>query len=273
MDYEDQIKEVVNNLEQSKEYVAINRKLDVCLITIQNIGILRIYKKKKGSSIDYSQIPDHFKERIMDAVEPLKTEKILGIDESGKGDYFGPLVVAGAYVIEPTKIRALGVMDSKRLTDEKILKLSEKIKKYCLINIVRIGPQRYNEMYEKINNLNRLLAWGHATAIENILKRESPDYIISDKFADEKVLISELGDLGKKAKLIQKTKAESNIAVAAASIVARAEFVLALQKLSFKFGMELPLGAGPEVRIAKEQFIRNNGLEKLGHVAKLHFNI
>ena len=119
--------------------------------------------------------------------------------------------------------------------------------------------------------LAKLLAWGHATAIENILKQREVDYVISDKFADEKVLEAELGDLGKKVKLKQRVRAESNTSVAAASIIARAEFVQGLQRLSFKYGMELPLGAGDQVIKAGKEFIKKFDRKELAKVSKIHF--
>ena len=207
----------------------------------------------------------------MDIVEPVKDEAILGIDEAGKGDFFGPLVIAGVLVKNPSEIRALGVVDSKRLTDKKIIVLSKEIQKHCMTNIVKIGPEKYNEMYSKVKNLNKLLAWGHATAIENIVRIEKPDYIISDKFADEKVLLSSLKEKGKQVKLIQRVRAESNTSVAAASIIARAEFVLAVQRLSFRYNMELPLGAGDLVITAAKNFVKKHGKEELGKICKQHF--
>jgi ribonuclease HIII len=244
---------------------------NVVLLSIKNHGILRIYNTKKGITYDYSQIPSHFRQKIMDIIEPLDKEVVLGIDEAGKGDFFGPLVIAGAMVKDGAKLRAMGVVDSKKLYDDKIIRLNKVVQKECLISIVRIGPERYNEMYAKIKNLNKLLAWGHATAIENVLKVEKPDYALSDKFADERVLKSQLKELGREIKLVQRTKAESNIAVAAASVVARAEFVLALQRLSFKYGMELPLGAGENVLVAAKRFVEVHGKDELAKVCKMHF--
>jgi len=240
-------------------------------IRIENIGLLRIYHTKKGDKIDYSQLPAHFKQRIMDIMEPLSNEKVLGVDEAGKGDFFGPLVAAAAFVPEPAVLRSIGVADSKRLKDENIIELAAEIKKRCFVSVVKINPPKYNELYAKFDNLNRMLAWAHSTAIENSLKEIQPDYILTDKFANEQVLESMLGELGRKAKIVQKTKAESNISVAAASIIARAEFVLSLQKLSFEYGMELPLGAGDPVLKAAKVFSEKFGKDNLRKVAKLHF--
>src|SRR4029077_1213327 len=93
----------------------------------------------------------------------------IGTDEAGKGDFFGPLVVAGVYATEATAIllRQIGVRDSKTLSDKRIAEIGVEIRQTCPVNVVAIGPDRYNEMYAKIRNLNRLLAWAHARVIEN----------------------------------------------------------------------------------------------------------
>jgi ribonuclease HIII len=242
------------------------------ILQIQNIGPLRIYNGKKKVTIDYSQIPVQFKQRIMDLIEPPSGDLVLGIDESGKGDFFGPLVIASGFVEDESKIRAMGVKDSKMLNDEKILVLAGKIKKKCFYNVIKISPEKYNQLYTNIGNLNKLLAWGHAQVIENSLEHVKPDYAISDKFAKDDEIISQLKEKGKKIKLVQQTKAEKYVSVAAASIIARAEFVLSLQKLSFKYGMQLPLGAGENVIIAGKKFVKKYGIEELKKVCKIHFS-
>ncbi|TES52134.1 ribonuclease HIII [Halalkalibacterium halodurans] len=164
-------------------------------------------------------------------------EEIIGTDESGKGDYFGPLVVAGVFVNSETyrKLKNMGVMDSKKLGDDQIKFLAGEIKKICPYSLVVIGNEKYNELYERIENLNKLLAWGHARTIENILQTVSCNFALSDKFGDEKFIKKALLEKGKEITLFQRTKAESNIAVAAASILARDEFVNRLHRLSIKY--------------------------------------
>ncbi|GAI34168.1 unnamed protein product, partial [marine sediment metagenome] len=117
----------------------------------------------------------------------------------------------------------------------------------CLCSVVTIGPTKYNELYNKIRNLNRLLAWGHSRAIENILDREECDYALADQFGDEKFIIAALMEKGKGIKVKQEIRAESDIGVAAASILARAEFVHRLAMQSVKYGMDFPKGASPAV--------------------------
>jgi ribonuclease HIII len=196
----------------------------------------------------------------------------IGIDESGKGDYFGSLVIAGVYVSaeQEIQLQEVGVRDSKILTDKRATTLSEYIRRTCPYTVVAIGPERYNSMYASFKNLNRLLAWGHARAIENLLEKVSCERVVADQFGDERFLNSALMEKGQSVELIQKPRAEEETAVAAASIVARAEFLRRLQDLGEKYSLSLPKGASAVIGIGKK-FARTHGPEALGQVAKLHF--
>ena len=197
----------------------------------------------------------------------------IGTDEAGKGDYFGPLVVAGVYVTEITAahLREAGVRDSKTLSDKRIGELAAEVRRSCPHSVVAIGPERYNDMYAKIRNLNRLLAWAHARVIENLLEQVSCDRVVSDQFGDERVLQQALMEKGRQVQLEQRPRAEDDVAVAAASIVARAEFVRRLEQLSRSFGVDLHKGAGPPVLTSGRRFVAQHGRAALAQVAKLHF--
>lgn len=197
----------------------------------------------------------------------------IGIDESGKGDFFGPLVVAGVLLDENAAktLQNAGVLDSKKLTDKKILELESLIKQISSFDIIAVSPLKYNELYAKFKNLNRLLAWGHCTVLENILAKKPCGTAISDKFADEKVILSALKERGKNIRLIQQTKAESDTAVAAASVLARAEFVKRISNLSSKYEMNLPKGASGLVLEAGRKFVQKYGKDEVKNIAKLHF--
>lgn len=198
----------------------------------------------------------------------------IGIDESGKGDYFGPLVIAAVFVDLTTQgeLRLMEVRDSKRLSDGRVLEMAPDIKTICPHSVIAIGPQKYNELYAKIKNLNRLLAWGHAKALEMLLERGvTCERAISDQFGDERLILNALQEKGRKIVLEQRTKAESDLAVAAASILARAEFLLRLKRLSGEVGTTLPKGASPAVELAARMIIKKHGQDRLGTVAKLHF--
>lgn len=197
----------------------------------------------------------------------------IGTDESGKGDYFGPLVIAGVYVNsdEKQKLNSLNVRDSKTLSDKQILKIAEEIKKNCKYNIVAMSPLKYNELYRDIKNLNKMLAWGHARVIENLLKIVNCSYVISDQFGDESFIKNALMRRGKKIVLEQRPRAEENIIVAAASILARAEFLTKLNKMSKEYNMDFPKGASDAVENIGSVFIKKYGKERLKEVAKIHF--
>jgi len=197
----------------------------------------------------------------------------IGIDESGKGDYFGPLVIAAVFVDATTQgeLALMQVRDSKKISDGRILEMAPDIKTICPHSIVAIGPQKYNELYAKIKNLNRLLAWGHARALENLLDKVSCERAISDQFGDERLILNALQEKGRTIVLEQRPKAESDMAVAAASILARAEFLLRLKQLSDKVGTTLPKGASPAVELAARMVIKKHGKDRLETVAKMHF--
>lgn len=197
----------------------------------------------------------------------------IGTDESGKGDFFGPLVIAGVMVDENAAKIFLdaGIKDSKKVTDKKILTLEPIIKQHSVYSVVAITNGRYNELYSKIKNLNKLLAWGHARVIENILEKELCPYALSDKFGDESLIKSALMEKGKSIRLEQMVRAESDIAVAAASILARAEFVHKIQSMENTYGVKFPKGCAPQVKVAAKEFIEKFGREKLSDVCKTHF--
>lgn len=198
----------------------------------------------------------------------------IGIDESGKGDYFGPLVIAAVFVDATTQgeLRLMEVRDSKKISDGRVLEMAPDIKTICPHSVIAIGPQKYNELYAKIKNLNRLLAWGHAKALENLLERGvTCERAISDQFGDERLILNVLQEKGQKITLEQRPRAESDLAVAAASILARAEFLIRLKRLSSEVGTTLPKGASPAVELAAKMVVKKHGQDRLGTIAKLHF--
>lgn len=258
--------------------------------------LIRIFEsKKKGTRVDLSQVKDEEALELIRRAESAakKTvareqvgveseyeesgldghDELIGVDESGKGDYFGPLVIAGVYLDKKTaeKLSGYGVADSKSLSDKRIKKLAARIKNNCEYSVVTIKNPRYNQLHKKIGNLNKILAWGHARVIENLLDKVDCDNVLSDKFAKKYLIENALMEKGKEIKLEQKVRAESNLAVAAASILARAEFVSRLQRLSDKYEIELPKGAANHIIDVGQEFVRKHGQEELKQVAKVHF--
>jgi len=195
----------------------------------------------------------------------------IGVDESGKGDYFGPLVIAACFVGPEHLAELEGVVDSKKLTDQRALTLDVNIRKVCPHAVVAIGPTKYNELYAKIGNLNKLLEWGHARAIENVLEIRPCDLVISDQFANPAGLKRALMAKGQQVRLESRVRAEADIAVAAASVLARAEFLRRLKAIGSTIGQELPKGAGPIVDSVARRLVERDGPDILGQVAKLHF--
>ncbi|MDD5556044.1 MAG: ribonuclease HIII [bacterium] len=211
-----------------------------------------------------------------EVLDPSIAEARVGVDESGKGDYFGPLIVAAVYVDAPVARRMLdiGAADSKLLSDARVETLADVIRAETTHSVVAIGPEKYNALYDKIGNLNRLLAWGHARALENVLiKKSACRKAILDKFGDRSVLSLALMKRGKKAEIVFREKAESDVAVAAASILARSEFCRRMQKMEEEYGMRFPKGAGAAVEARAREFVAARGVQNLTKVAKLHFKI
>src|SRR6266699_7209527 len=208
---------------------------------------------------------------------PEMFEPHLGVDESGKGDFFGPLVIAGVFVDRKTarQLLDLGVQDSKRIgSDARIHALAKEIRRIAGTgtDVVAIGPARYNELYKKFGNLNSLLGWGHARVIENLLARK-PDCprSLSDKFADARVIENALLRHGRKIRIEQRPRAESDIAVAAASILAREAFIDWLERKGKEFGVRLGRGVSGEIKSTAATIVEKHGPQMLSQIGKVHF--
>jgi len=197
----------------------------------------------------------------------------IGVDESGKGDFFGPLCIAGVLVNEKSEklFTELGIKDSKKISNKKILELEKAIKANAVHSVVAISNGRYNELYANIKNLNKLLAWGHARVIENICENNECDYALSDQFGDESLIKSALMKYGRNIELRQMVRAESDIAVAAASILARATYVRKMAEMEQNYGVKFPKGCAQQVKDAAKEFIAKYGKSRLSEVCKTHF--
>jgi ribonuclease HIII len=197
----------------------------------------------------------------------------IGVDESGKGDFFGPLCIAGVFAQgdEIINLSKIGVKDSKKLSDKSIAKIAEKIRKDYLYHIVKIGPQKYNELYEKFGNLNLLLGWGHATVVDHLLEKAPCEKIVIDQFAAEHVVENALKQKKRKALIVQRPRAEEDLVVAAASILARATFVDSLSFLGKEIDIILPKGASGLVVQTGKKIVGKFGPDILNRLAKMHF--
>lgn len=197
----------------------------------------------------------------------------IGLDEAGKGDFFGPLCIAGVYAPEGTVpgLLKMGVRDSKKISDAEILVLSRKIKDAFPHKILRLYPETYNKLYSKFHNLNRMLAWSHATVLEELSRATECKKAILDQFADESVMQGFLKSKQLDVDLTQRFRGEEDPVVAAASILARAAFLEGLAYLTEKFKVLLPKGASSIVVTAGKKAVENHGPEILPFVSKSHF--
>jgi ribonuclease HIII len=248
-------------------------------------GKLVVQGKGAQEFVEFVLEPEVLKQARLGYEAVLNPDLLLpriGVDESGKGDFFGPMCVAGVYVNE-TVINAwkeAGVRDSKNISsDKKISDLAELIRKTpgCVTTVVPIGNEAYNRLHAKMRSVNAVLAWGHARVIENLMGQRHrmnppPVRAISDQFASSKNVVEKaLMSLGRDLELVQRHKAEEDLAVAAASILARDEFVKRLTALGKEFDVELPKGAGANVDATAKAFLSKHGVEALTKVAKMHF--
>lgn len=252
----------------SGKFVIQGKNIDILLDKLDGIGIDA--KMQRGKEAKNEPI-------ILSAIQPFNggvgTPPYIGTDESGKGDFFGPLVVAGVLIDEKNRLLFidLGIKDSKTLKDEAILKMAQQIQKHSVYSVVAISNTKYNELYAKFKNLNKLLAWGHARVIENILEKNDCEYALSDKFGDESLIQNALMKNGKSIKLEQRVRAESDIAVAAASVLARATFVQKMKYMENFYGCKFPKGCNDGVKVCAKEFIQKYGKERLAEVCKMHF--
>jgi ribonuclease HIII len=248
-------------------------------------GKLVVQGKGTQEFIEFLLEPEILKQARLGYETVLNPELLLpriGVDESGKGDFFGPLCIAGVYLNEDV-VKAwqnAGIRDSKNIaSDRAISDLAKLIRKTsgCVADVVTIGNEAYNRLYARMRNVNAILAWGHARVIENLLGQKHrmnppPVRAISDQFASSKGVVEKaLMSLGKRLELVQRHQAEEDLAVAAASILARDEFVKRLAALEKQYGLKLPKGASARVDEAAKEFVAKHGAENFPKVAKTHF--
>jgi ribonuclease HIII len=266
-------------------YARFAGEKDKLNVVFYESGKLVVQGKGTQEFIEFVLEPEVLKQARLGYEAVLNPDLLLprfGVDESGKGDFFGPLCVAGVYVNEAVAKawQDVGIRDSKNISsDKKIADLAERIRQTpgCITTVVPIGNEAYNRLYEKMRSVNTLLAWGHARVIENLMGQRHrmdplPVRAISDQFASDKNTVAKaLMALGREIELVQRHKAEEDLAVAAASILARHEFVTRLGKLEKEFEMILPKGASAAVDAAAKEFVSKHGVANLPKVAKMHF--
>lgn len=272
--------ETGNYLPATVPYARIAVDGDHCRIVLYTSGKLVVQGKGAQDFVTFVLEPLVLEAAQLGYETVLAPESVaphIGVDESGKGDFFGPLVIASAYTDESLSktMQEMGVRDSKKITsDAKTLDLAREIRKLLgnRFSVIAIGPAKYNQLYTRIRSVNALLAWGHARAIENLLDVvPACPRAVSDQFGAKEQVQRALLQKGRKIELIQRHRAESDIAVAAASILAREGFLLGLRRLGETYGLKLPKGASPQVQEAAGALIRQHSPAALIQSAKCHF--
>lgn len=256
-------------------YTVFSAKKKGISCTLYQSGKLMVQGKEMQPFIEFYLEPEilkNFDYTYQDMTDEASIPHI-GIDESGKGDFFGPLCVGGVYAdgSAQKRLKAMGVKDSKTLTEAQILKLAKLIRSEFDHHVVKINPKKYNELYDQFKNLNRLLAWGHATTIEQLVLKTNCRDVTIDQFADEHVVITALKRKKLDINLTQRHRGEEDLVVAAASILAREAFVYGLKNLGEQFGLILPKGASKQTILAGQKIYDKYGKEGLEQAGKLHF--
>lgn len=201
----------------------------------------------------------------------------FGSDEVGTGDYFGPIVVTATYVSKDKIdwLSSLGIMDSKKMTDDKILKVAPQIAKEIPYRSIILSNKEYNEKHSSNDNMNKIKAIMHNKALFQIVNELNVDYdyIIVDEFAREARYYDYIKEsTNKQTGITFMTKAEDkNLAVACASVISRYIFLKEFDKLSDSLHIPLPKGAGANVDKVGEEIVEKYGKDKLNEIAKLNF--
>lgn len=210
-----------------------------------------------------------------DSIMETGFTEYIGTDESGKGDYFGPLVVAAVYIDENIKneLEKIGVKDSKQISDNNIKILETHVKRIVgdRFSIVQINPEKYNQLYNSFSNLNKIMGWAHSKAIENLILKIDCRNVISDKFGNEKLIKDELQKKNIQLNLYQTVKGERFTAVAAASILARAKVIDWFNQQNNLNGFDIPKGAGEHVNKIADKILQIRNKEYLLKLIKFHF--
>jgi len=255
-------------------YTIFSAKKKGLSCTLYESGKITVQGKEMEPFIEFYLEPEILKEfKFSNPAVGLDLTPRIGLDEAGKGDFFGPLCIAGLYADADgiKKLLEWGVRDSKRFGDESILKLAKKIRPDFAYTVIRLFPSKYNELYGKFKNLNRLMAWAHTAALADLSQKTNCKEAILDQFADKSVVEKQVQQKKLDVHLQQKVRGEEDLVVAGASILARAAFLEGMKQLSEEYNLELPKGASAAVKTAARNLIGKFGQEVLPKVAKTHF--
>lgn len=255
-------------------YTIFSAKKKGISVTLYESGKLMVQGKEMGEFIEFYLEPEILRAfNFSHPEEYVDTTPHIGCDEAGKGDFFGPLCIAAVYgsTDDIKRLLKLGIRDTKKITDKRTLDLAKQIKDSTAHHIIKIGPEKYNELYYKFKNLNALLSWGHATAIEQLSEKTGCKKVLIDQFAKDAFIRPIILKKNKDLDLVLKTHAESDVLVASAAILARSTFLYALKDLGDKFEIELPKGASDKTKEVAISIVKKHGPEALATLCKKHF--
>ena len=256
-------------------YTIFSAKKDGVSCSLYESGKITVQGKKMGPFLEFYLEPEILKEfKFSHPQVGLDFTSRIGLDESGKGDFFGPLCFAGLYADEAgiKKLIEWGVKDSKKFGDDKIMILAKKIRtEFKHTATIRLMPAKYNELYDKFKNLNRLMAWAHTAVLADLCEKTGCKEAILDQFADQSLVDAQVKQKKLDVHLLQKVRGEEDVVVAGASILARAAFVEGMDKMSEEFEMKIPKGASGIVKEAARKLIAKFGVDVLPKVVKMHF--
>jgi ribonuclease HIII len=255
-------------------YTIFSAKKKGVSCSLYESGKITVQGKEMTPFIEFYLEPEILKEfKFTNPEVGLDLTPHIGLDEAGKGDFFGPLCIAGLYA-DANGIKKLvewGVRDSKKFKDDNILKLAKKIRAEFAYTTIRLFPLKYNELYGKFKNLNRLMAWTHTAALGDLCQKTGCKEAILDQFADKSLVDKQVQQKKLDVHLVQRVRGEEDIVVAGASILARAAFLEGMEKLSEEYEMKIPKGASAAVKDAARKLIAKFGVDVLPKVAKTHF--
>ena len=234
-------------------------------------------EKLNSGKVDVKNSANKEKKEKLDYINPkIYYASTIGSDEVGTGDYFGPIVVTATFVAKENIpfLEELGVKDSKKMTDDKILEVVPKIIKTIPYESIILSNKEYNEKYNSDINMNKIKAILHNKALMTIKNKEQNyDYIVVDQFAEPYVYFNYLKSSSNVVRNITfMTKAEDKcLSVACASIISRYIFLKEFDKLSKSLEMNLLKGASDKVDEQGLTIVKKYGIDKLSEIAKLNF--
>ncbi len=256
------------------QYTLFSAKKKGISVSLYQSGKLMVQGKEMGEFIEFYLEPEILKNfTYTNPEEYVDRAPHIGTDEAGKGDFFGSLCIAGVYADEEGILRLLkmGIKDNKKLSDKKTLEFAKEIKSEFAHHILRINPPKYNELYSKFRNLNHLLAWAHATIVDQMTTKSGCSKVIIDQFASKTLITSAIEKKKQNLCLNIHPRAEEDVVVAAAAILARSAFLDSLDLLGEDIGFILPKGASAKTKEVGREIVQKHGALGLEKVCKKHF--